>query len=155
MPTNLDTRTIKTERASALSVLIFLWRDSKIKMQHPGGVLLGPGWTGPTPSFASIPGCECKRVRSQNTKKSHPLGFALRTIKKQQLEFSVLLDRCDPLSSTVSLRGGFCRRGNLPVQTNETTLVKIEVPANNVQYFEYFCFPTLYQEIATSLRSSQ
>ena len=33
-----------------------------------------------------------------------------------KLGFIVLIVRCDQLPTTVSLRGGFCRRGNLPVQ---------------------------------------
>ena len=74
---------------------------------------------------------------------------------KRKLGFVVPLDAFDQLPTTVSLRGGFCRRGNLLVQSYEIIAVKIEVSANNVPYFERFHCPALYQEIATALRASQ
>ena len=65
--------------------------------------------------------------------------------------FIVLLVGCGLLPITVSLRGGFCRRGNLPVQPYGIIAVKIEGSANTVPYFEQFRCPALYQEIATGL----
>ena len=55
-----------------------------------------------------------------------------------KFQFIVLLVDCGLLPITVSLRGGFCRRGNLPVLSYEIIAVKIEVLANNVPYFVYF-----------------
>ena len=44
--------------------VLFYFRDSKIKMQQSGGLLLMPGSTGMTPLFSPIPGRKRKRVPS-------------------------------------------------------------------------------------------
>ena len=72
-------------------------------------------------------------------------------MQNEKLGFGVLLVDCGLLPITVSLRGGFCRRGNLPVQPYGIIAVKIEVSANIVPYFEHFRCPALYREIATGL----
>ena len=59
-------------------------------------------------------------------------------MQSAKLGFVVPLDAFDQLPTTVLLRGGLCRRGNLPVLTHEIIAVKIEVSANNVPCFEHF-----------------
>jgi len=45
-------------------------------------------------------------------------GQYLRNHTLCKLGFIVQFVSCDQLPISVSLRGGFCRRGNLPVQSN-------------------------------------
>jgi hypothetical protein len=60
----------KNNRATSSSLLFFIGRDSKISLQQSCGLLLDSGLTESTPSFASIPGREGKRVVSYNKKYS-------------------------------------------------------------------------------------
>ena len=48
---NLDTRTMKSERTCVLSDFIFLLGDSNNPMQLSGGQLLADGWTAAVPYF--------------------------------------------------------------------------------------------------------
>ena len=59
-------------------------------------------------------------------------------IVNTKLGFIDLLVVLDQLPTTVSLRGGFCRRGNLPVLLSETFAVKIEVSAKMCHTLNFF-----------------
>ena len=50
--------------------------------------------------------------------------------------FVVLLVGCGQLPLTVSLRGGICRRGNLPVQAHRDRSTQNRSMHQNVPYFE-------------------
>ena len=54
------------------------------------------------------------------------------------------------LTPTVSLRGGFCRRGNLPVRSANNPCTQVGAQTEIVTYFEHFGQRTFYQEIATA-----
>ena len=57
-------------------------------------------------------------IFSEKKKKNYHNGIYRADAQNAKLGFIAQFVRCDQLPTTVSLRGGFCRRGNLPVQSN-------------------------------------
>ena len=87
---NLDTRTTKTERAFALSVFVFLMRDSNNLMQLSGGQLLADGLTAATHWFWFPLGIRMQRISTLGPKRSvfQELAVFLMPIVKWFFRFS-------------------------------------------------------------------